>query len=491
MVSLFKLSLSMGISISLIANTYATNYINTIPTTDRLEDIANSCAHEALSDIAPGLAVSIVKGNHLVFERGYGSKTSQAYDPVDARTLFRTGSIQKMMTAAAVLAQQDENRLMLSDSVQNLVPEAHFFSLPRHQQNEIRISNLLDHTSGIPDYISVICDDSITLSSWAASLTGTHTLAPAGTFYNYSNGGYSIAGLVAERAAGIPYADVMKSFVWEPSNMNTTFATVEDAMLYPNRTNGHSYHPHTGEFVSIPMNAYSCASDIPAGTAFTTVGDMARWSMMLMNGGGETLSEESVKKMLTPHAKMYPNNPRSAHYGYGVGIEDLAYNNGGTTRVIAHDGSLIGWNSSTVMFPEAHFSVTVLSNGDEGASEAVQCIMEKTGIYNGLVVQEPEITKPKAWKNYEGIYLLQHTMGEVLPAFVYLDGDKLRLSIMLPNSNEWQDVEAKQVDGNYFYLIDKYSEPIDDITFVLNKGNRAELWLRNRSFVGKRWISYK
>ncbi len=117
--------------------------------------------------------------------------------------------------------------------------------------------------------------------------------------------------------------------------------------------------------------------------------------------------------------------------------------------------------------------------------------MEKTGIYNGLVVQEPEITKPKAWKNYEGIYLLQHTMGEVLPAFVYLDGDKLRLSIMLPNSNEWQDVEAKQVDGNYFYLIDKDSEPIDDITFVLNKGNRAELWLRNRSFVGKRWISYK
>lgn len=458
-----------------------------------LEDIANSCAAQGLSDTVPGLVIAIVSDNQIAVERGYGSKRSDVYDPVDAQTLFRPGSTQKMMTAAAVLAQQDRNNIKLSNSIQKLIPEAEFYSKPLNQQNEISIQNLLNHTSGIPDQTLLQCDNDFTLSAWASDLTHSHTMAPADTFHNYTNSGFMMAGLIAERAAGMSYADLMQSTVWGPSDMNSTFATIEQAMAYPNQSYGHT--SITGEFMSLPMNAYSCNAASPPGLGFTTIGDMARWTTMLMSGGGKTLSQESVKHMLSSQVETLDDS-NGRYYGYGVYIQNLLHADGGGTSsrippYIEHGGNVPGWSAHTVMLPQAEFSVSVMNNGDDGSNEVAYCILENAGIYSDAVLPDPTLTGPDDWQQYEGGYLLRHPSGEVLPAFVYLDAETLRVAAVLPDSGHWKDFEARQLNGGHFALIDPDTgEESTDITFIKDVNMKRNTWMRNRLFVGKRWFAY-
>ncbi len=461
---------------------------------EELESIANSCAAQGLSDTVPGLVIAITHKNQVVVERGYGSKRSDVYEPVDAQTLFRPGSTQKMMTAAAVLVQQERNKLKLSDSIQGLVPEAQFFSQPTHEQNKISIHNLLSHTSGIPDQTLVQCDDDLTLTNWAENLTYTHTMSPANLFFNYTNGGFMMAGLVAERAAGIPYADLMQSTVWGPSNMNSTFATLEQAMNYPNQSYGHT--SVTGELMSIPMNDYSCEAASPPGLGFTTIGDLARWTIMLMSGGGKTLSHESVKKMLSAQVNMSGGDP-SRHYGYGVEIQNLLDVNEGNVGarippIIEHGGNVPGWSAHTIMLPKAEFSISVMNNNDGGASGVAYCILENSGIVSDTVeVPEPILTGPDDWQQYQGGYLLRYPTGQILPTFVYLDNDLLRVISFLPGLNDWAYFEAVQLNESHFILVDSNSgEEVSEITFIKEVNTKRDMWIRNRQIVGKRLFGY-
>lgn len=125
--------------------------------------------------------------------------------PVDVQTLFRSGSIQKMMTAAAVLAQRDEGILDLDEPVTALIPELSFAG--PYPAGEISVWNLLTHTGAVPDLAELNCgtDDGTLSTSGAGDLDDVFLFAPAGSFWNYTNAGYSLAGLVAERArAGFP-----------------------------------------------------------------------------------------------------------------------------------------------------------------------------------------------------------------------------------------------------------------------------------------------
>lgn len=459
---------------------------------DKLEDIANSCAAQGLSDAAPGLVIAIVKDNQIAVERGYGSKRSEIYDPVDTQTLFRPGSTQKMMTAAAVLVQQEKKNLSLPDSIQGLVSEAEFNSLPLFEQNEISIHNLLSHTSGIPDQTILQCDDDFTLSHWVAGLTNTHTMAPANTFYNYSNAGFMMAGLVAERAAGTSYAQLMKSTIWGPSNMNSTFATLEEAMTYTNQSYGHT--SVTGEFLSLPMDAYSCSASSPSGLGFTTIGDMARWTMMLMNRGGETLSHESVKHMISRQVEKFDSFV-GRYYGYGVDIQNLLDANSDRPNAklhpaIEHGGNIPGWSAHTIMLPHAEFSISVMNNGDVGSSDVAYCILENTGVINDALLPEPILTGADDWKQYQGGYLLRHSSGEILPAFVYLDNEVLHVVRMVSDSDDWIDSEAIQVNGGHFILVDLDSGEGTEITFIKDENTKRDIWMRNRDFVGKRSLRY-
>ncbi|MEM9598055.1 MAG: serine hydrolase domain-containing protein, partial [Acidobacteriota bacterium] len=256
----------------------------------------DACVEQGLMRIgAPGAAVALVVDGELVFQKGYGVKRYGLPDPVGHRTLFKAGSVQKMMTAAAVMIQEQEGRLSLGDRVIQHVPELELGG--PWPTRRIRVEDLLTHRSGVPDFSDLTCNDD--LSTWAAGLGSTPLFAPAGAFYNYTNAGYSLAGLVAERAAGRSYADVMRDDVWGPAGMGSTVLTPAEALAYGDVSFGHGLDAQ-GQLEILAPDAYECPWAAPSGDFFTTAPDLARFALTLMDDGGDMLDADAADRMQAP-----------------------------------------------------------------------------------------------------------------------------------------------------------------------------------------------
>ncbi len=158
---------------------------------------------------APGAAVTVMLDGAVIFDRGFGYKHRNRPDRVDSDTRFRIGSATKMFTAAAVLQQVEVGLVDLDAPVTDWIPELRLSG--QWPAELITVRHLLTHSSALPDYyedpLGPVGDEA--LGEWAGGLDGVQLHAPPGTFWNYSNPGFSLAGLVAERASGIPFRDLL------------------------------------------------------------------------------------------------------------------------------------------------------------------------------------------------------------------------------------------------------------------------------------------
>jgi CubicO group peptidase (beta-lactamase class C family) len=472
----------MALGLGLLLATHATS----APAAPRgdLSARIDACVTEAMGKGTPGAAVAVVLDGALAYEQGYGVKSRESGAPVSPATLFRTGSIQKMMTAAAVLAQADRGRLRLSDPVTRLIPELRFAQPGAAER--IRVRDLLTHRAGIPNLVELSCGgDDTTLATWAASLAQTPLYSPAGSFWNYSNAGYSLAGLVAERAAGRPYRHVMRDTVWDPAGMHATFQLPSEVLAYGDYSLGHALDPATGEPMLVAPDTYECWWGFPAGDAFTTAGDLARWAATLMDDGGAVLSPRASAALQRPQVPT--ELPSGDAYGYGVFVTDI-----GDLRVLHHGGGVPGWTSSLLWVPRLGFAVSALTNADADAAAgaATRCALREV-----LGVEWPEdgheLTPPSTWRRYTGRYEIRHQNGSLVPAQITLVGDELHVTSTDPDTGAPLDLPARQVHRNTFYVdLDgdgQLSNSAELITFLTRPGASCqETWLRSIAFVGRR-----
>lgn len=444
----------------------------------------DTCMTEAMGTGTPGAAVAVVLDGALAYEQGYGVKSRESGAPVGPATLFRTGSIQKMMTAAAVLAQADRGRLRLNEPVTRLIPELHFAQ--PGAAGRIRVRDLLTHTAGIPNLVELTCGgDDTTLARWAASLAQTPLYAPSGAFWNYSNGGYSLAGLVAERAARRPYRHVMRETVWDPADMHATFQLPSEVLAYGDYSLGHALDPATGTPMLVAPDTYECWWGFPAGDAFTTAGDLARWAATLMDGGGSVLSRHASAALQRPQVST--ELPSGDAYGYGVFVTDV-----GGVRVLHHGGGVPGWTSSLLWVPRLGFAVSALSNadGDTAPGAATRCALREV---LGLEWPEEghELTPPATWRQYTGRYEIRHQDGALVPAQVTLVGDELRVATTDPSTGAALELPVRQVHRNSFYVdLDgdgQLGNSAELITFIARPGAQGQpMFMRSIAFVGRR-----
>ena len=184
-----------------------------------------------VGDGEPGLAVLVRRDGRTVLERGYGVRDLRARKPIDPRTCFRLASVTKQMTAAAVMLLVRDGRLRYEDTLPRALP-----GFPAYG-NGITIRHLLTHTSGLPDYEQLmesvekekgpiwtperqIRDDEV-LALLEKEERG---LFAPGTRWAYSNSSYVLLGLVAARAAGKPFGDVLRERIFAPLGMTRTLA---------------------------------------------------------------------------------------------------------------------------------------------------------------------------------------------------------------------------------------------------------------------------
>ena len=321
-----------------------------------LARVREAARAEVAAGTTPGLAVAVVHQGRVVLSEGFGVASVESGSPVTADTVFQIGSVGKMLTAAAVLDGVEEGELSLNEPVGRAVSglDPAIAALTPHQ--------LLSQTSGLRDMPGEHGEQGEAAHArFLRALTGADRLLVPGQAFSYSNIGYSLAGLAVAEAARTGYADVMARRVFEPLGMPRSTLRPTVAMTWPLAV-GHRRGTDGATTVVRPL-----ANDTrlwPAGYAYSTAGDLARFARALLANGTR------LAAMTTAHAEL-PLLFGGAQYGYGL----ILYTSRGA-RVAEHAGSMPGYAALVRLVPEHGFAVIALSNGETPAIRTVDAAME-------------------------------------------------------------------------------------------------------------------
>lgn len=292
----------------------------------------------------PGVAVAVVRGGDVLLARGYGYANLEHRVPVTDETMFESGSLGKQFTAAGVMALVEDGRLRLDASVRAYLPDAPAAWQP------ITLRHLLSHTSGIPDYTGDQLDYRRDYAE-ADLLRLAYALPPefpAGARWNYSNTGYVVLGVVASRAAGRPYWELLRDRVYRPAGMPTV-RVISEREIVPHRAEG--YLPDSAgwrhqDWVSPSLNTTA------DGSMLLSLRDVVAWNAAVR--GRRVLRPESWARMLAPvtlaSGRPYP-------YGFGWFVDSL-----GGQVVHHHGGSWQGFRTQFTRYEGADVAVAVLAN---------------------------------------------------------------------------------------------------------------------------------
>lgn len=318
-------------------------------------ELERTVLDEMSATSTPGAAVAVIQGERVVFAHGFGVASLETNEPVTPDTLFRIGSVTKMLTATALLTLVRQERLNLDDPLskkdKRLDPKL----------GRLTLDQLLSQTSGLRDFpVGNSQDHGDEALDHFVEWLGTQdsALVPPGTAFSYSNSNYAVAGSLLTRATGKHYADAMDEILFKPLGMTRTTLRPTMAMTYPLAV-GHAVVERVGLAVVRPL-----ADDSrlwPAGYAFSSVNDLSRFIRAVLNGGRlegrQALRSGVTEMLLSPHVPIPTNILRNGAYGYGFFLQD----DRGLRR--AEDaGELPGYGAEVRMFPERRVAVIVLTN---------------------------------------------------------------------------------------------------------------------------------
>lgn len=299
----------------------------------------------------PGAALAIVSGDRVVYAKGFGTASVESPSPVTPDMLFRLGSTTKMFTGAALVTLAEDGRIKLDAPIANYVQGLD----PRVAR--LTAHNLLSNTSGLRDFAApFVSHDDSALSEMVRTWKQEVFFTEPGRIYSYSSAGFWLAGFVIEEIGKKPYADMMDELLFRPLGMKRTTFRPLVAMTYPLAT-GHA--PGEGGAPSVIRPAFNNVAMWPAGSIYSSVNDLSRFVIAMMNGGRlegtQALRASVVSKLPARHVAM-PGDP-DAGYGYGL----LTFNHRGV-RMIMHGGFSRGYGSMIQMVPEHKLAVIVVTN---------------------------------------------------------------------------------------------------------------------------------
>jgi CubicO group peptidase (beta-lactamase class C family) len=328
----------------------------------------------------PGVAVAVVKGDKVLLSRGFGLANVEHQVPVTDETIFQSGSLGKMFTAAAVMLLVEDGKLALSDPVTKFLPGAPVApasTKPRSAEagwQGITIRHLLTHTSGIPDYANGIdlrkdySEEELAQMAFDMKLGFT-----PGEKWQYSNTGYLLLGLIIRKASGTFYGDVLAERVFKPLGMTTT-RIISEADIVPHRAAGYTLVKGELKNQSWVSPSLNTSAD---GSLYFSVKDLVAWDAAVR--AGRILKPASWTSVFEP---VRLNDGKTSGYGFGwaIGVR-------GGQPVYQHGGSWQGFKTHYARFGRGDLSIVVLANLTQ-ANPAT--------IVDGIaVVIEPALAPPR------------------------------------------------------------------------------------------------
>jgi D-alanyl-D-alanine carboxypeptidase len=320
---------------------------------DDLTVVVDSAAKDVLAATGvPSASVAVVRDRALAYSHAYGQ--ARLDPPLVATTSMRysIGSISKQFTAAAILLLQEQGKLSIHDPVGKYVP-----NLTRG--DEVTIRQILSHTSGYQDfwpqdYVPTLMLEPIKaqgiLDRWARRPLDFEP----GTQWQYSNTNFVIAGLIVEKAAGMPIGQFLQQHVFGPLGMTSVLDS--DAHPLPGDQPLGYFRYALGPARPAPIEGAGWM--FAAGELAMTSSDLAKWNISMITQ--TVLKPESYRAMET---EVQTANGLGTRYGLGISVTSTSGH-----RELEHSGEVSGFTAENIVLPDDGFAISVLTNQDAASA---------------------------------------------------------------------------------------------------------------------------
>jgi len=313
-------------------------------------------------DIA-GAVVAVVKDGQILTERGYGYSDVAKRAPVDPKlTLFRPGSVSKLVTWTAVMQLVEQGKIDLDADVNQYLD----FKIPARDGKPVTMRNLMQHVAGFEEQAKNIMSEDPKAPGYEALLKQwvPERVFAAGTTPAYSNYGASLAGYIVQRVSGETFDDYLDKHIFEPLDMkHSTFRQPLPAELVPLMSKGY-------ELASDEPHVFEIVGPAPAGSLSSPAEDMAHFMIAHLQNG-----EYNGKRILRPEtAEMMHNSPLTMLPPLNRMELGFFETNINGHEVIGHLGDTQYFHTSLHLFLEENvgFYVSFNSPGKAGAAGSLR-----------------------------------------------------------------------------------------------------------------------
>jgi D-alanyl-D-alanine carboxypeptidase len=308
----------------------------------------------------PGLVVSIQKKNqHFVYV--HGKANLELNEPMKATSVFRIASVTKLFTTFGILVLKERGLLTVNDKLSLYLPDFPY-------ADRITIKNLLQHTSGIPNWSDIEAFGANQAKDWTpdeliALLTDYIKKKgaldfPAGTQAAYSNSNFTILGMIIEKVSGKAYGDFVAENVVAPLKMKDT-RLGSDKEIIPLRTSG--YNIENGKATNAPF--VSVVAPFATGDFLSRPTEIVKFAKAFTPGAlfkRETIDEMMQQAVLSDGAPYVETGDIfDSSYGY---CWELIKVKGKTEWIYSKSGSISGFFAYFFYFKSADVAIAISSN---------------------------------------------------------------------------------------------------------------------------------
>ena len=312
----------------------------------------------------PGFSIAVVDQDHIACATGFGVTSADGGAPVTPHTLFQAASISKPVVAAGALWLVEHAKLPLDKDV-NLKLKS--WKVPDNQftvKQKVTMRRILCHSAGFNVHGLDGYAPGQPLPTMVQTLDGVppannppvRVKATPGTGFDYSGGGFTVAGLLIHDVSGQPLEGFLRTHVLLPAGMKeSTFQQPLPPALAALAASGTDAGGKTlpGKWRVYPELA-------PDGL-WTTPSDLAKFAIEIaLSADGKAnhiLSQDSVRKMLTIQAHDEPTNDGGVGLGFALGYQHQP-------AIFFHMGSNAGFQSLLMMDPVTGWGYAAMGNSD-------------------------------------------------------------------------------------------------------------------------------
>lgn len=420
-----------------------------------------------------------INGNFLIAEKGkviyshsFGLANETTKDKLNENSIFELASCSKQFTAMAIMILKEKGKLSLDDKIIKYIPELSNY-------NGVTVRNLLNHTSGLPDYMELMDSlfDKSNIATNKDIIQIFHKYQPTilfepNTKYEYSNTGYALLASIIEKVSGLTYADYLSKTIFKPLKMKNTF--VYSRRLSPKKIDNYAL----GYVYSDSLKKYFLPDELKEtnmviwldgivgdGTVNSTINDLLKWDRALYTN--KLLTQEAMKEVFEVATL---NDASKTKYGFGWVIDD----NADFGKISSHSGGWPGY----VTYIERHITqdktIIILQNHDNVPIpvKSIRSILYNKPLPVQKIRKEISFTSEQL-KKFAGVYEIEKDFE------IKISLDKDQLFAQLTGQNAFPIFAEsemvfflKVVDAQFQFEKNENGE-ISNL-FLLQNGNKIE-----------------